>query len=170
MVNTGDYLVMPVSPDSVQVYRIGKREFEMTFMKDNGPTMLDVLCERGGRSNHHPGNKEYVKLIRNMAHLYPEELNKKGDFTQSIVRKVKGWGGRFMKRKDKSNEWFEVDDEFAKKKVGQLLRDMRKPVKPKPSKLEPYPWQDPPEWVVKIGDVDLYEMDQFLQDSNLYEN
>ena len=159
MVNTGDYLVMPVSPDSVQVYRIGKGEFEMTFMKDNGPTMLDVLCERGGRSNHHPGNKEYVKLIKNVAHLYPEELNKKVDFTQSIVREIKGWGGRFMKRKDKSNEWFEVDDKFARKKVGQLLRDMRKP------KLEPYPWG------VKIDDVDLdldlYEMDQFLQDSDL---
>ena len=33
--NTGDYLVTPVSSDSVQVYRIRKEEFEKTFTKDD---------------------------------------------------------------------------------------------------------------------------------------
>lgn len=129
MVNTGDYLVMPVSPDSVQVYRIGKREFEMTFMKDNGPTMLDVLCERGGRANHHPGNQEYLKRIYERAGEYTLELAQNRqlcrEFLQSIVREVKGWGGRFMKKIDNSDRWFEVDDKAARKKVGQKLRDIR---------------------------------------------
>ena len=129
MVNTGDYLVMPVSPDSVQVYRIGKREFEMTFMKDNGPTMLDVLLGRGGRSNHHPGNQEYLKLIYELVDQYTEELAQNRplcrEFTQSIVREIKGWGGRFMKKIDNSDRWFEVDDKTARKKVGQKLRDFR---------------------------------------------
>lgn len=129
MVNTGDYLVMPVSPDPVQVYRIGKREFEMTFMKDNGPTMLDVLCERGGRANHHPGNQEYLKLMWQKADQYTVELAQNRplcrEFTQSIVREIKGWGGRFMKKIDNSDRWFEVDDETAMKKIKQKLRDIR---------------------------------------------
>merc|ERR1719218_233048 len=157
VVNTGDYLVMPVSPDSVQVYRIGKREFEMTFMRDNGPTMLDVLCERGGRANHHPGNQEYLKRIKERAGEYTVELAQNRqlcrEFLQSIVREVKGWGGRFMKKIDNSDRWFEVDDKTARKKVGQLLRDIRNKKKIWGQEFHPMPASS--DWGVQIDGVQI---------------
>mmetsp|Transcript_4928 Transcript_4928/g.10112 ORF Transcript_4928/g.10112 Transcript_4928/m.10112 type:complete len:329 (+) Transcript_4928:90-1076(+) len=88
----------------------------------------DVLLGRGGRSNNHHGNKRYLALKDSMQDRYlnSDKATKKA-LSQDLVHTVQEqWGGRFLKL-DKSGRWYEVDNETARKKCSQSLREINTP-------------------------------------------
>ena len=64
------------------------------------PSDLDVISGRGGFSNHHPGNKRYRQVIKDMKSQYKNIVSKseKTDLSRSIVNYVYSYGGRFLRR------------------------------------------------------------------------
>lgn len=93
----------------------------------------DVLCGRGGETNHHSGNVKYRSLVKRYQPLYI--MSKRRDkplIASKIVRLVRYMGGRFL-RKDKSNTWRDVGNTKAREKTSQALRegapDLRSPQK-----------------------------------------
>jgi hypothetical protein len=93
----------------------------------------DVLCGRGGETNHHSGNVKYRSLVKRYQPLYI--MSKRRDkplIASKIVRLVRHMGGRFL-RKDKSNTWRDVGNTKAREKTSQALRegapDLRSPQK-----------------------------------------
>jgi len=93
----------------------------------------DVLCGRGGETNHHSGNVKYRSLVKRYQPLYI--MSKRRDkplIASKIVRLVRHMGGRFL-RKDKNNSWRDVGNTKAREKTSQALRegapDLRSPQK-----------------------------------------
>lgn len=93
----------------------------------------DVLCGRGGETNHHSGNVKYRTLVKQYQPLYI--VSKRRDkplIASKIVRLVRHAGGRFL-RKDKNNSWRDVGNTKAREKTSQALRegapDLRSPQK-----------------------------------------
>lgn len=92
----------------------------------------DVLCGRGGETNHHPGNIQYRLLVKAFQPLYVSaKRREKPLIAQCIVYSVRQVGGRFLKRstttasKDKMNckEWEDVGNTKAREKTSQALRE-----------------------------------------------
>eukprot|EP00538_Stauroneis_constricta_P002479 CAMPEP_0119546038 /NCGR_PEP_ID=MMETSP1352-20130426/613_1 /TAXON_ID=265584 /ORGANISM="Stauroneis constricta, Strain CCMP1120" /LENGTH=496 /DNA_ID=CAMNT_0007590691 /DNA_START=99 /DNA_END=1589 /DNA_ORIENTATION=+ len=87
----------------------------------------DVLCGRGGRSNHHPGNKKYRQLISDMKHSYRniEAKAAKTDLSRAIVEHVFKYGGRFVKVDARSGKHYALTTIEARKKTSQALRECK---------------------------------------------
>jgi len=86
-------------------------------------TDIDVLFGRGGRSNHHPGNKIYRELVmQRQAHYRGCVKAEKTGIAQSIVDSIHKSGGRFLE-KDNSSRWYIVPNIVSRRKVGQALRE-----------------------------------------------
>jgi len=92
----------------------------------------DVLCGRGGETNHHPGNVEYRSLVKAYQKLYLEASRRdKPKIAQCIVVSVRGIGGRFLKRVKAStlrpggaaSTWVDVGNVKAREKTSQALRE-----------------------------------------------
>jgi hypothetical protein len=84
----------------------------------------DVLCGRGGETNHHPGNIKYRQLVKCYQPLYI--ISKRRDkprIAQKIVLTVRQRGGRFLKKDTKSNTWRDVGNTKAREKTSQALRE-----------------------------------------------
>lgn len=86
---------------------------------------VDVLCGRGGRSNHHPGNKRYRQVISEMKASYRNIGSKsaKTDLSRAIVDHVFKYGGRFMKIE--KGDLFVLTPAEARKKTSQALREAK---------------------------------------------
>jgi len=89
---------------------------------------LRVLCLalcRGGRSNHHPGNKMYRDLVTEMQDHYRTcDKNEKTKVAQSIVDRVNNeQHGRFLERDPSTGKHYIVPNLMARRKVGQALRE-----------------------------------------------
>ena len=85
----------------------------------------DVLCGRGGSSNH-PGNQAYLKKKEGMQAQYKAAATdkEKTAMSKELIDYVHQRGGRFMKRDPKDKQrWFEISDAEAKTKCSQALRD-----------------------------------------------
>lgn len=92
------------------------------------PTRYDVLCGRGAPIQNHEGNVRMRRIISKFARRY---FNARKFIKQSIADEavlcVKGTGSvkaRFLKRADRENFWYEVDDKVASDKVSHFLRCM----------------------------------------------
>lgn len=95
----------------------------------------DVLCGRGGETNHHPGNVQYRSLVKAYQKLYLlAKRRDKPKIAQCIVVSVRGVGGRFLKRTKKcaqldptttrkSPSWIDVGHVKAREKTSQALRE-----------------------------------------------
>ena len=95
------------------------------FVQD--PTDLDVLLGRGGKSNHHPGNKKYRDEVGNLQQWYKaSQKNEKTDLSQCLVNYVHSYGGRFLKA-DTSGKWYIVTNLVARRKASQALREHATP-------------------------------------------
>jgi hypothetical protein len=96
-------------------------------IKQHIPTVLpdDVLCGRGGETNHHPGNVQYRSLVKAFQKLYIESKRRdKPKIAQCIVYTIRSVGGRFLKRTDPSvNGWVDVGNTKAREKTSQALRE-----------------------------------------------
>jgi hypothetical protein len=93
------------------------------------PTDVDVLLGRGGRSNHHPGNKRYREEVKNLHKWYLgiEDKDEKTDLSQCLVDYVHSYEGRFLEKD--SNGWFLVPNIVARRKASQALREDNDPTK-----------------------------------------
>mmetsp|Transcript_14458 Transcript_14458/g.27536 ORF Transcript_14458/g.27536 Transcript_14458/m.27536 type:complete len:257 (-) Transcript_14458:69-839(-) len=85
----------------------------------------DVLCGRGGRSNHHPGNKRYRHVIGDMRTSYKktEAKSNKTDLSRAIVDHVCQYGGRFIKKEETTGRYYVLTRGEARKKTSQALRE-----------------------------------------------
>lgn len=111
----------PDAPPPVEASKEGTSYFE-----DN-----DVLSGRGGGTNVHPGNRNFRDLINLHRRAYLKaRKNDKPAISRAIVRAIRESGGRFLKKHNKSNLWFEIGDDAAREKTSQALRqrapEMRK--------------------------------------------
>jgi len=111
----------PKAPAPVEASTTGT-----TFFEEN-----DVLSGRGGGTNVHPGNRNFRDLINLHRRTYLKaRKNDKPTISRAIVRAIRESGGRFLKKKEKSNLWYEIGDDAAREKTSQALRqrapEMRK--------------------------------------------
>lgn len=88
-------------------------------------TQNDVLFGRGGRSNHHPGNKIYRNIVTEQQNHYRScDKNEKTKVAQGIVDHIQNTvGGRFLELDRGIKRWFLVPNVVARRKVGQALRE-----------------------------------------------
>lgn len=83
----------------------------------------DVLCGRGGETNHHLGNVQYRLLVKTFQPLYVSAKRRdKPLIAQCIVYSVRQVGGRFLKRAT-DKEWKDVGNTKAREKTSQALRE-----------------------------------------------
>eukprot|EP00540_Astrosyne_radiata_P013477 CAMPEP_0116841796 /NCGR_PEP_ID=MMETSP0418-20121206/11152_1 /TAXON_ID=1158023 /ORGANISM="Astrosyne radiata, Strain 13vi08-1A" /LENGTH=392 /DNA_ID=CAMNT_0004472319 /DNA_START=115 /DNA_END=1293 /DNA_ORIENTATION=+ len=87
----------------------------------------DVLCGRGGLTNHHPGNVFFRRLVRMKQESYLLASKRaKAGVAKEIVECIRGLQppGRFLK-KDPQNPgvWVEIGDRKAREKTSQALRE-----------------------------------------------
>jgi hypothetical protein len=87
----------------------------------------DILCGRGGKSNHHPGNKKYRLVVSKMKMNYRKMGSKmlKTDLSRAIVEHVYGYGGRFLKYDTASSQYVVLSPTDSRKKTSQALREMK---------------------------------------------
>jgi len=88
----------------------------------------DVLCGRGGESNHFIGNKKYRKYVGEKKEEYRKidvkQRKQKTDFVKAIVQHIKNYGGRFVDVTIQG-KYYVVTDEKARKKTSQALRETK---------------------------------------------
>lgn len=88
------------------------------------PTDADVLLGRGGRTNHHPGNQQYLAAKEAMQPRYlAGSKEEKTQISQELVNHVRQRGGRFLKLDPETNKWYIVANIVARKKASQTLRE-----------------------------------------------
>ena len=103
--------------------RVLSQEGDIVLEKDI--TNTDVLCGRGGKSNHHEGNKWYRDIISHTRPKYHDDsLSKKEktDISNGVVDFIQSHGGRFLKPEG-SHEWVIMSHADARRKAAQLLRE-----------------------------------------------
>jgi tetratricopeptide (TPR) repeat protein len=93
-------------------------------------TEFDVLCERGGKGNNHPGNRQYLDIVSDIKSIYqslPDTAKKsKYDISMSIVDKIIHRGGHFLeleKIPQVSKRYYILSRQDARLKVSQALRN-----------------------------------------------
>jgi len=87
----------------------------------------DVLCGRGGLTNHHPGNVFFRKMVRHRQEAYLRASKRdKASVARHIVDTIRKLSppGRFLKKgPDKTDMWTEIGDRKAREKTSQALRE-----------------------------------------------
>ena len=90
------------------------------------PQPDDVLFGRGKGIQNHGGNVRFREIVDRYADSYEaSSRTEKAKIAEKIVEIVKGSNGRFLKRRH-DDEWEEVDDRTARRKVAHLFRNRRK--------------------------------------------
>lgn len=87
----------------------------------------DVLCGRGGLTNHHPGNVCFRGLVRKFQPDYLRASKRdKAGIAHKIVAIIRDLSpsGRFLKKDPNNpNEWIDIGDRKAREKTSQALRE-----------------------------------------------
>lgn len=101
-------------------------KYENRYLPDDfvaGST--DVVCARGKSYWEHPGNKLYRTMIAASTERYAATTSKldKTMIVSGIVETIHRRNGMFVKKEKKAGPWVEVDEVFAREKIGQSLRD-----------------------------------------------
>jgi hypothetical protein len=101
-------------------------KYENRYLPDDfvaGST--DVVCARGKSYWEHPGNKLYRTMIAASTERYAATTSKldKTMIVSGIVETIHRRNGMFVKKEKKDGPWVEVDEVFAREKIGQSLRD-----------------------------------------------
>ena len=105
------------------------------YLNRNHPVVMvslphpnDVLFGRGGRTNHHWGNKKFRKIVEKHKQQYCNE--RKRCRKRELARKIIDWvryqqdpPGRFLKYDDDDGAWRDVGDKEAREKTSQSLRE-----------------------------------------------
>ena len=92
------------------------------------PGRFNVICGRGKLCTSSPGNMYLRSLVDQNLTAYSMARNKaeKSAIVSSIIYQVREVCpfGAFVKQEDDSDEWWEVDDSFAREKIGCIIRDI----------------------------------------------
>lgn len=90
-------------------------------------TERDILCGRGGKSNHHQGNKKYRQVVGFMKCKYQNcpAKTQKTDLSRKIVEYCHSYGGRFVKKDGDNNRYYVLTKDEARKKTSQALRETK---------------------------------------------
>ena len=104
-----------------------KTEYRPPLIAPDHPIMKveaqDVLCGRGGETNHHNGNIQYRLLVKAFQPLYVSAKRRdKPLIAKCIVYSVRQVGGRFLK-KINNQVWVDVGNIKAREKTSQALRE-----------------------------------------------
>eukprot|EP00339_Tiarina_fusa_P023174 CAMPEP_0117007708 /NCGR_PEP_ID=MMETSP0472-20121206/7494_1 /TAXON_ID=693140 ORGANISM="Tiarina fusus, Strain LIS" /NCGR_SAMPLE_ID=MMETSP0472 /ASSEMBLY_ACC=CAM_ASM_000603 /LENGTH=343 /DNA_ID=CAMNT_0004709559 /DNA_START=45 /DNA_END=1076 /DNA_ORIENTATION=+ len=95
--------------------------------RDFVPGTYTVICGRGKLCSASPGNKHLRSLVNSYLTPYSLAKNKaeKSSIVSAIVDRVREASpvGAFIKQED-NGEWWEVDDSFAREKIGCIFRDI----------------------------------------------
>lgn len=84
----------------------------------------DVLCGRGGETNHHAGNIYYRHLVKKYQRLYLKAKRRdKPKIARHIVDSIRRNHGRFLKKDASSNTFRDVGNTKAREKTSQALRE-----------------------------------------------
>lgn len=84
----------------------------------------DVLCGRGGETNHHPGNVKYRQLVKacQSCYMFAKRCDKP-KISALIVQAIRMRGGRFLRRPGAGSPWIDVGNQKAREKTSQALRE-----------------------------------------------
>ena len=86
---------------------------------------VDVLMGRGGRTNHHKGNENYLRIKERIQPRYLAAAKEdKTAISQELVDAILLQGGRFLKLDALTERWYVVDNQVARKKASQTLREI----------------------------------------------
>ena len=88
-------------------------------------TDQDILCGRGGATNHHKGNKRFRDIVALHRPDYVAATKiRKPDVARKIVRAIRMANppGRFLRKGD-DGKWIDVGDKKAAEKASQALRE-----------------------------------------------
>ena len=80
-----------------------------------------------GAVNSHPGNVAFRRLVHKHRTTYFASTTRKLDkarIAKEIIAQVHALPGRFLKQDGKTAKWLEINEQKAKKKVGQAFRDI----------------------------------------------
>ena len=90
----------------------------------DGYKEADILCGRGGRTNHHPGNQVYLKLVEQNKPSYrgSTALEKRAVVLQ-MLETIREQGGRFLDLDKQTGRWYIIHEKTAYNKCSQALRD-----------------------------------------------
>jgi len=90
-------------------------------------TDRDVICERGGKSNRHGGTKRYRGMIEKYKPEYQSLTAKtaKTNLSRKIIFQIQKSGGRFLKKDEKSGQYFVLSPVETTKKVSQAMREKK---------------------------------------------
>ena len=88
---------------------------------------FDILSGRGGKSNHHPGNKRFRQIVAEMKSKYRTTGDKedKTALSRAIVKYIDEMGGRFLKKQTGMHFWTVMSVNEARKKTSQALRETK---------------------------------------------
>mmetsp|Transcript_7363 Transcript_7363/g.9770 ORF Transcript_7363/g.9770 Transcript_7363/m.9770 type:complete len:489 (-) Transcript_7363:120-1586(-) len=89
-------------------------------------TENDILCGRGGLTNHHRGNKRFRDIVSlHRADYIQATKVQKPAVSRLIVNAIRNGSppGRFLKKDNKSGLWFDIGDKRAAEKASQALRE-----------------------------------------------
>mmetsp|Transcript_26474 Transcript_26474/g.50231 ORF Transcript_26474/g.50231 Transcript_26474/m.50231 type:complete len:354 (-) Transcript_26474:96-1157(-) len=90
------------------------------------PKDEDVLFGRGGRTNHHPGNKRLREIVNKYRDTYFQAKKQdKPKVSKLIVSALRSANppSRFMRMNEETTQWEDVGDKRAAEKVSQTLRE-----------------------------------------------
>ena len=85
----------------------------------------DILCGRGGATNHHKGNKRFRDIVAlHRPDYVTAQKIKKPDVARKIVKAIRMANppGRFLKKND-AGLWIDIGDKKAAEKASQALRE-----------------------------------------------
>lgn len=96
-----------------------------TSKKIGKPTKYDVLFGKGTRSNCHPGNQDYLRVVEQYQKEYraARSLEEKRHVSSAVVSTIYERGGRFLKLDPRTKQWYVASFESARQKACQALRE-----------------------------------------------
>jgi hypothetical protein len=88
------------------------------------PSDYSVVCGRGKDSFNHVGNRRFRILAGMFIERYSQVDSKaaKSAIVSEIITMIRQADGNFCRFQN--GAWFEVEDQYAREKVGALLRDL----------------------------------------------
>ena len=99
------------------------------LLDENGAiavTENDILCGRGGLTNHHKGNKRFrdVVALHRPDYVRAAKVHKPA-VARMIVKAIRNSDppGRFLKKDGKTDNWLDIGDKRAAEKASQALRE-----------------------------------------------
>ena len=115
----------PPAPDNTSIISRGSNTNETPASASTSARPNDIICGRGLHIMRHHGNLNLHLVVSRHQQAYKTASRKeKAAITRRIVDKIKSTGARFIRRskQDSDDDWVEVDDDVACKKVGHALR------------------------------------------------